>query len=181
MELQVRCGHSIPEQNNLTVYSQADAWPCLLCPQKFQNTAGSTPKSQRDCFSINSGVTLVFCFFLSPLLLPLQGHSVFPELYMNVTSGFIKKNLFLSIFYSICVSHYVIPHLSWFIVSVLQHGLIHGSVLDSLPDSSFWFDLWCTFLRSCRALTSPCRLCILIVISTTLYLPFFNLSRLLKQ
>lgn len=93
------------------------------------------------------------------------------------------KNLFLSTSHiqylceSLCYST-----LSWFIVSVLQHGLIHGSVLDGLPDSFFWFVLWCTFLLFCCALTSPCRLCILIVISTTLYLlSFFYLSCSLKQ
>lgn len=56
-------------------------------------------------------------FFLSPLLQPLQGHSVFLKLFM--------KWIFLWALptYCISMSHCVSAHWNWFLISILQHGL----------------------------------------------------------
>lgn len=93
---------NIPEQNNLMVYSQADAWPCLLCSQNVQIQLESPLKAKGIAFSLKAEWHW-FYSFLSPLLQPLQGHSVFLELFMNVTSGFKKS--FCEHFPHICMNH----------------------------------------------------------------------------
>lgn len=152
---------SIPEQNNLMVYSQADAWPCLLCPQKFQIQLESPLKAKGIAFPLKVEWHW-FYVFLSPLLQPLQGHGASLELFMNVTSGF-KINLFVStshILYlceSLCYST-----LKLFFISVLQHGLLFDSWIGFRKTSLT--PLCFAFLSSWHFLilpsfTSPSRPC----------------------
>lgn len=81
--------HSISEQNNLMVYSQADARPCLLCTQKFKIKLESPWKAKGIAFPLKAEQHW-FDVFLCPLLQPLQGHRALHECYK-----WIKKYIFL--------------------------------------------------------------------------------------
>lgn len=82
-----------------------------------------------------------FCVCLSPLLQPLQGHSVFLELFMNVTSGFKKKNLPLST-----------SHIQYLCESLCYSKL--ELVYEFNPAT--WVDAWISFRKP------PWHLCALI-------------------
>lgn len=167
--------HSISEQNNLMVYSQADARPCLLCTQKFKIQLESPLNAKGIAFPLKAEWHW-FYVFLRPLLYSLQGHRALHQCYKWIKKSFCEH------FPHISMSHYVVSYWNWFLISIVQLGRIFTdwilkpflSPVSLICDINFCYDiLWSCSLsnlladcwhRDCHRDICECYLLVLLAV-----------------
>lgn len=126
--LEMRCCGQHPWAKQLNGLFTSSCTTLSSMSAEIPNTAGVAPKSQRDCFSIKSGVTLVLCFTLS-FVATLARAQCISRVVRECYRWILKKNLFVSA-----------SHISVWLTMLFCSG--NGFWFQSCKWVKFWFMDW---------------------------------------